>query len=307
MVVYIFIRNPHKNQHTNSRFEVFNVYVDVSSADFKRGKLFGDIMISDSLGLVPDGWGQIDKPGPGRVTLFDRHWFHAIDITNPGRLTIGNPRSGRSVPFASSMEIGMTLYATTESEDEIFEVCAHHSNDFGFKNFWNMDSKSSCQYIEVGGADGFARMHYILLKDAVDASIKVKYVGSKRKFNAELLAYYGSDFDYGDDALAASFYKASLFESYGKSLVEGDVALIRSCISVPAEGSLIIKARFTDAESRDAVFDGQCEFSSHHKDSFVKHVKKDTKHKKDTKPHKKDVKDQKDVDHLEVIVGWSRG
>ena len=164
---------------------------------------------------------------------------------------------------------------------------------FKFENFWKMDSKSSCEYIEVGGAHGFVRMHYILLKDAVDASIKVKYVGSTRKFNAELLAYYGSNFDYGADAMTTSFYKGSLFESYGKSLEEGDVLLIRSCISVPAEGSLIIEARFTDAESGDAVF-GQCEFSSHHKDSITKHIKMDSTV-------------QKDVDHLEVIVCWSRG
>jgi hypothetical protein len=168
--------------------------------------------------------------------------------------------------------------------------------------FWKMDSKSSCEYIEVGGVHGFVRMHYILLKDAVDASIKVKCVGSTRKFNGELLAYYGSNFDYGDDkfddddgadAMTTSFYKASLFESYGKSLKEGDVLLIRSCISVPAEGSLIIEVRFTDAKSGDAVF-GQCEFSSHHKDSITKHIKMDST-------------DQKDVDHLEVIVCWSRG
>jgi hypothetical protein len=114
--------------------------VDVSSANFKKGKLFGDIIISDSLGLVPDGWEELDKPGPGRITLFFKPWFDVVDITNPGRLPIGNPSSGRSVLFHSTMEIGATLYATqrkddTQSKDDIFEVCAHHSNDFKFDFF----------------------------------------------------------------------------------------------------------------------------------------------------------------------------
>ena len=265
------VRNPPKNIRT--RFEVFTIYLDITREDFKHGKLFGWIEVSDYYGLRSDGWEKLLYTGPGRVSLLSRDCCHSIKMRNNGRLKIGNPSSRHSVPFSSSMQICILLYATTENNDEFFEVCNHQS-DLDFSPFLDDESKtSSCKYLVAEGDDGHIRMHYILLKNAVDATIKVNLgTVSNRRVCGVILAYY-DEFDYGDDKLVKSFYKASLFESFDGSFKGGDVPLTRSILAVPIPGSLIIEARLTDFESGNVVLYGHCVFPSNHDGSFNNQIK----------------------------------
>nr|GEY80801.1 hypothetical protein [Tanacetum cinerariifolium] len=78
-----------------------------------------------------------------------------------------------------------------------------------------------CEFLVARGDGGHIRMHFFLLRDAVEATIKVKFgMGSNRRVYREIAAYHGES-DYGDDKLVKSFYKASLFESYDGSIREG--------------------------------------------------------------------------------------
>ncbi|GKD98069.1 hypothetical protein Tco_1381966 [Tanacetum coccineum] len=116
-------------------------------------------------------------------------------------------------------------------------------------------------------------MHFILLKDAVDATIKVKLGGiSGRRVCGEILAYY-QKCDYGDN-LVESLYKASLFESFdGCDFKDGDVLLTRSLLVVPIKGSLVIEARLTDLASGDYILQGSCVFDSHCNGIFKENIK----------------------------------
>ncbi|GKA46197.1 hypothetical protein Tco_0738993 [Tanacetum coccineum] len=266
------VGNPPKNPNIRTRFEVFTTYLhNTRDHDFKDGNLFGLIQVSDYYGLLPDGSGKQLNRGTRCVSLLSRHWRDSIEIRNNGRLEIGNP--SYSVPFSSYMKIGIVLYATTKNKDDFFEVCNHWSY-LNFSPFLEKDSESSCESLVVGGDYGHTRMHYILLRDAVDATIKVKFGRvSDRRVCGEILAYY-DQFDYGDDNLVKRFYKASLFESYDGSVLEdGDVPLTRSILAVPIKGSLIIEAHLTDFDSGDVILDGCCAFSSHCKGSFKKDIK----------------------------------
>ncbi|GKB28489.1 hypothetical protein Tco_0867890, partial [Tanacetum coccineum] len=180
---------------------------------------------------IREGWGALLNPGPGHVSLFSRDWRHSVKMNNNGRLVIGNPSSRHSVQFSSFMRICIILYATTKNEDEFFEVCKLDSH-LNFLPFLSNDSKSS-EYLVAEGDDGHMRMHFILLRDAVDATIKVKLGGvSGRSVCGKILAYYDK-FDYGEGDLVKSFYKASLFESFDNSGFEdGDVPLTRSLLAV---------------------------------------------------------------------------
>ncbi|GJT52480.1 ribonuclease H-like domain-containing protein [Tanacetum coccineum] len=267
------VTNPLKNPNIRTRFEVFTTYLHITrDHDFEDGELFGCIQVSDYYGLLPDGWGVLLDPGPGHVSLLDHDWRHYVKIQNNGRLEIGNPSSRHSVPFSSSMRICMLLYATTENEDDFFQVCNLDSH-LNFSPFLESDSEISRQYLVAEGDDGHMRMHFILLKDAVDATIKVKLGGiSGRRVCGEILAYY-QKCDYGDN-LVESLYKASLFESFdGCDFKDGDVLLTRSLLAVPIKGSLVIEARLTDLASGDYILQGSCVFDSHCNGIFKENIK----------------------------------
>ncbi|GJW72796.1 hypothetical protein Tco_0132166, partial [Tanacetum coccineum] len=199
--------------------------------DFEDGELFGCIQVSDYYGLLPDGWGVLLDPGPGH--------FHSLH------------------------RCGFVCYsATTENEDDFFQVCYLDSH-LNFSPFLESDSEISRQYLVAEGDDRHMQMHFILLKDAVDATIKVKLGGiSGRRVCGEILAYY-QKCDYGDN-LVESLYKASLFESFdGCDFKDGDVLLTRSRLAVPIKGSLVIEACLTDLASGDYILQGSCVFDSH--------------------------------------------
>nr|GEY28755.1 arginine--tRNA ligase, chloroplastic/mitochondrial [Tanacetum cinerariifolium] len=132
-------------------------------------------------------------------------------------------------------------------------------------------------------------MHFVLLWDAVDATIKVKFgMVSNRRVCGEILTYYGY-FDYGDDNLVKSFYKASLFESCNGSIREGgDVPLKRSLLDVPFSFYLIIEARLTKFKSKKVNFFCRRKFFPH-----------------------REASDQGDITYneytLNVDITWSQG
>nr|GFA41403.1 arginine--tRNA ligase, chloroplastic/mitochondrial [Tanacetum cinerariifolium] len=122
---------------------------------------------------------------------------------------------------------------------EVFTIYLHVTRDHEFKggkvcgilevsDYYGLPL-DGCEFLIGGGDDGHIRMHFVLLSDVVDATIKVKFgMGSNRRVCEETLAYYG-EFDYGDDNLVKSIYKASLFEYYDGSNSEGGDVIIVGC------------------------------------------------------------------------------
>ncbi|GJX19290.1 hypothetical protein Tco_0221967 [Tanacetum coccineum] len=218
------VPSPLKNPKIRTRFEVFTAYVYITrDPDFKDGELFGCIQVSDYYGLRPDGWGVRFDHGPGDVSLLSHDCRHCEKMQN-------NDQMG-GVPFSSSMRNCMLLYATTKDEDDFFQVC-NVDSPLDFSPFLESDSPFSREYLVAKGDDGHMRMHYILFRDAVDATIE-------------------------------SLYKASLLESFdGSGFEDGDVRLTRSVLAVPMTGSLVIEARLKNLATRDYILHGSCVFKS---------------------------------------------
>ncbi|GJU48297.1 arginine--tRNA ligase, chloroplastic/mitochondrial, partial [Tanacetum coccineum] len=219
-------------------FEPISISLNVTNDyEFKKGKMFGHVSVFDTYGLVSDSWWPSYEPDSGHISLFDRDWCNSIDVINYELLYLGNPGSRHSVPFSSSMEISME------------------------------DISSTCGAISAVSEDGHIVLHYILLKDAVDAAIKImceSFAGDLNVYG-RIIAYYGNDFDYQcDNDYQKGFYMALLYEhGLGAGAIVGDIPLRKSLLAVPNEsGSLIIEAKLMAAESGEVILDDRCEFSS---------------------------------------------
>ncbi|GKB52879.1 hypothetical protein Tco_0903632 [Tanacetum coccineum] len=229
--------------------------------------LFGKITISDTYGVLYDGWGLPDAPGRGTVTLFDCDWGDQIRVDNHGKLELGNPSSTHLVPLSSFMEISTELYATTLKEDALFPL-TRIDVQMKLTYFWEMEADTKCDMLPLKGKVGDVWMYYVLLKDAMDCAIEVTHdFKEDRKVKAEIYAYYGSDFfDTNEDPFVKNFYTALPYEDRLNSKIAGKVGedtLKRSMMDVPDKGSIVIKSRLHDYDSKEhGYLDGSCTFDA---------------------------------------------
>ncbi|GKB39533.1 hypothetical protein Tco_0884475 [Tanacetum coccineum] len=253
-----------RDQQRNSRFEMFSINPSVTpDSEIITGRLFGIIAVSDKYGLLSDGAYHLCEADFAYVPLFDLDWRHSKYILNGGDLFLGNPSSHHSVPFSSSIELRMELYVTTNMKDGCFQLCSHKSV-IQLSDFWKKKSDSMCAYLDAKGEGGSTRLHYILLKDAVDTDLKVRFKTEKirgHKVSVYIYAYYGSEFQYG--RADKDSYTPTLFQSkYPILLKDGcEICLKRSMMAVPKNGSLIIQARLIEvSESKQVILNDFWEF-----------------------------------------------
>ncbi|GJX53041.1 hypothetical protein Tco_0281410 [Tanacetum coccineum] len=198
--------------------------------------MLGQISVSDNIGLLLDAWVQTYEPECGLVALFDHDWCDPDDMVNFGYLYFGNISSRQSIPFSSYMEICMKLFVTNGEKDAVFQLYDHES-DISFSKFWEKDINSTCCAIKVAGEDGYVMMHYILLKDAVDAAIEI---------TCTTLA----------DNLKRSFYTALLYLDDPSSVSSGaKIPLMKSLLAVPnKDGCLVIEFKKDESGNEIAKF-----------------------------------------------------
>lgn len=259
MVVLIFIRDPFRN----SRFEVFSIRPFITTdLKFKAGKMFGFIAISDKYGLIPDGGSHLVEPDFAYVPLFDHEWCDPINMHDGEYICIGNTSSPNSVAFSSSVEIIMEINVTTEKK-ECFELCSSKFK-LDLLNIWGKNLDNKCCCIEVKGKDGFTEMYYMLIKDAVDAAVQIRFkTETIAKVRGQIYAYYGSDILDHCHAPNRSCYWALLFRADVPYALEGDkIPLRKSVIAVPKGAPLKIFAYFYDPDSKKVIMDDICELSS---------------------------------------------
>lgn len=258
------------------RFELFSVYIHITrDPTLRECKLFGQITISDTYGVLYDGWGLPAGPDLGTVALFDCNWDDQVDVTNHHRLYLGNPSCSKLIPLSSSMEICTELYATTVRNDGLF-VLFRRGVEMDFAKFWKKEADTKCAKAALDGLDGDVRMYYILMKDAMDCAIEVTYhfmEGGSREVYAQIYANYGNDFfKKNEDPLVKNFYTTLLYEGHFDSKIAGEVPLKKSMMAVPAKGSIMIKARLFDVDSQAGILDGYCEFIAQPGGSFKKKI-----------------------------------
>ncbi|GKC13533.1 hypothetical protein Tco_1010315 [Tanacetum coccineum] len=220
--------------------------------------MFGKITISDTYGVLYDGWGLQDAPDRGTVTLFDCDWGDQIRVDNHGKLELGNPSFTHLVPLSSFMDFCTELYATTLKDDALFPLM-RIDVQMKFAYFWEMEADTKCDMLPFKGKDGDVPMYYVLLKDAMHCAIE------------------GSDFfDTNEDPFVKNFYTALLYEDRFNSKIAGkvgEVPLKRSMMVVPANGSIVIKARLHDYDSKEhGYLDGSCTFDAQPQGVFEEEI-----------------------------------
>ncbi|GJY03311.1 arginine--tRNA ligase, chloroplastic/mitochondrial [Tanacetum coccineum] len=243
-----------------SRFELLSIRPLVTSdPKFGKGNMFGLISVSDKYGSRSDGGSHLFEPDFPYVHLFNFEWCDPIKMRNGGTVHLGNPSSHHSVPFSTSIEIRFELYVTSEKKDACFQL-SNRKFKKKLSDIWDDKSKNSkCGSYNVKGEDGRTRMHYILIKDAIDTSMEVRFkAGTHHRVHGHIFAYYGGDsFSYDCPYGIITDYKGKLFSSY---LKDGPISLERSFLAVPSDASLIIEGYLVDHDTNEVILHDCREF-----------------------------------------------
>lgn len=251
---FVFNRDPSRN----SRFELFSIRPLVIDPEFETGNMFGLISISDKYGSRSGGGSHLFEPDYPYVHLFNHEWCDPINMRNGRVIYLGNPSSHGSVPFSTSIEIRMELYVTTERKESCFQLY-NRKFKMNLSDIWDDKSNSKCGRYNVKGEDGKIRMHYILIKEAVDTAMKVSFrAGNHCRVHGDIFAYYGGNsFSYDCPRGTKDCYMALLSSSY---LEDGPISLKRSVMAVPNDASLIIEACLVDVDTNEVILSGCYEF-----------------------------------------------
>ena len=219
--------------------------------------------ISVTYGLLPDGWSRLFAGDIGHVAYFSRHWSDPLRISNEDFQFFGNPSSQHAVAFSSALEIHVGLTITTKKKKDCKDACYHiYSEKDKLSSFWKEDKKSNCDTLSYNSKDGIFEIHYILLKDAVDTTIDIRFEsrvpGLKGlKVSGHVIAYYGDGVLDEINESMQEFFKAIIFKPEGACVSTGEkLQLKRSVLSVPATGCLMIESYLKD-ESGEVIVDEQ--------------------------------------------------
>lgn len=260
MDVSIFIRDPPRN----SRFQLFSFLTRTGThlGSDKVGKVFGVISVSDKYGILSlDGESRFFEPDFAHVPLFNHKWCDPITPTDLGLVYLGN--SGHSVPVSSSIEVRMELYVA-KNEDACYQVC-NHKIEIDLLDFWDKKSESACGVLTISGMEGATHLFYILLKDAIDASLEVKFetMTPGREVRGYVIAYYGDDFLTECQCPPSVKYNyMSILFLPNHVLENGVIQLIKSLLAVPTKGSLVIRAYLEDVNSGEVIMKNSFKFKS---------------------------------------------
>ncbi|GKD29163.1 hypothetical protein Tco_1239941, partial [Tanacetum coccineum] len=248
-----YVALPVLSQNLSSRFEIFSMTIGVLDSDFKYCNLFGDIRVSDTYGVHPDKWCESDMKGCGEVPYFDHNWYDPMGIccTSFLPLPFGDPASRVSVPFSNSIKIIAHLWVSSEKKNVVYQLCNVDGDDGEIKleDFWRGKQKIKRSTFHVDGENGCVNLYHFLIKEAVDTSISLKYVGDPRPLRGYIRAYYGGGALDSCRGYNKEYYKASIFNIGPTKLVKGDLKLNKSTLAVPKNGVLMFDAFFEDVDT----------------------------------------------------------
>ncbi|GKB60314.1 hypothetical protein Tco_0916500, partial [Tanacetum coccineum] len=127
------------------------------------------------------------------------------------------------------------------------------------KKFWEEDRQVKCEYMSFRSKAGVLRIYYILLRDAIDVTMELRYVSPLPdlegfKVRRHVFAYYDGVLNEVDDT--KKMYKAIVFKTYGARVLAGaTLELNKSVLAVPANGCLMIEAFLQDVKSGEMIVD----------------------------------------------------
>ncbi|PWA60245.1 arginine--tRNA ligase, chloroplastic/mitochondrial [Artemisia annua] len=256
-----------RHKDLNPRFELFGMNVMVSHSDFRKGDVFGNVSLIDKDGLLADGRLPLDENENGHVSYFHHDWDDAIPITNNAELSFGNPTPLCSVPFSMVIEINVLLFAITAGKDQCFQIC-NCTQPIPLSKFWEDGLDFMRSTVALKSKDGCIEIDYIMLRDAVDATMSLSFVLPKDldktpHVTGQICAYYGDHvLDDCDDDTRRRF-KAILFQADDFELTVGPLELQKSVLAVPANGRLMVEAIIFDVKAEKYVLNETYELCPH--------------------------------------------
>ncbi|GJS43105.1 hypothetical protein Tco_0568148, partial [Tanacetum coccineum] len=253
--------DPRNHPHLNSRFEIFSMNVSVSSSYFDKGTIFGTISVVD-IYRSADGWVMFDEQDDCHVSYFNREWHHPVDMYNGSYIPLENPSCVHSIPFSSSIKVSVLVKATSEKKDQTYLIC-NCKTTTDLSEFWAGHSNTKCGTLRFEGKDGRILLDYVVLKDAVDTTMKLTFNRVKHvRVQGSIVACYGDDV-LGNNGFLGQ-YNAVIFEADPTKFIgykpQQELPLHKSALAVPANGSLKIKVFLQDVDSGDIIMDDMKEY-----------------------------------------------
>ncbi|GKA14073.1 arginine--tRNA ligase, chloroplastic/mitochondrial [Tanacetum coccineum] len=245
-----------KNEHLNSRFEMFSMNVSIANSYFDRGTIFGTVLVVDTHRSA-DGWVMLDEDDDGFVSYFNREWHHPVDMHNGSYIPLGNPSCFHSIPFSSSIKVEVLIKAISEKKDQSY-LLGNCMSTADFSKFWAGDSNTKCGTLKFEDDDGRILLDYVAIKDAVDTTMNLTFYRVKPvRVSGSIMAGYGDDV-LGDNGFLGQ-YNAVIFQADPSKFIgdkpQEELPLHKSALAVPANGDLKIKVFLQDAESKDIIMD----------------------------------------------------
>ncbi|GKA71975.1 arginine--tRNA ligase, chloroplastic/mitochondrial [Tanacetum coccineum] len=188
-----------------------------------------------------------------------------VDISSPEGCLLG-VKDVRKKLLASREVKDQDLHIeyVAKDEDACYQVC-NHKIEIDLSDFCDKKSESACGDLTISGEEGSTRLFYILLKDAIDASLEVKFQTKTpgRKVRGYVLGYYGDDFLIECQCPPSiKYHYMSLLFLPNHDLDVGAIQLIKSLLAVPPKGSLVITAYLEDVKSGKVIMKNSCKFKS---------------------------------------------
>ncbi|GJV32042.1 arginine--tRNA ligase, chloroplastic/mitochondrial [Tanacetum coccineum] len=245
-----------RNEHLNSRFEMFSMNVSIANSYFDRGTIFGTVLVVDTHRSA-DGWVMLDEDDDGFVSYFNREWHHPVDMHNGSYIPLGNPSCFHSIPFSSSIKVEVLVKAISEKKDQSY-LLGNCMSTADFSKFWAGDSNTKCGTLKFEDDDGRILLDYVAIKDAVDTTMNLTFYRVKPvRVSGSIMACYGDDV-LGDNGFFGQ-YNAVIFQADPSKFIgdkpQEELPLHKSALAVPANGDLKIKVFLQDAESKDIIMD----------------------------------------------------
>ncbi|GJT23046.1 hypothetical protein Tco_0892983 [Tanacetum coccineum] len=252
-----------RSKYLNSRFEIFSMTVDVADLTLDEYDIFGTVWVIDTLGARADGWTMSDENDCCFVTYFKREWHNPVGTFNGSCIPFGDPSCRRSVPVSSFVEVHVLVQVSSKNRDRYYKIC-YVPHVESFSDFWAGQGKVKSGTLQFSSNAGLVGLNYILLKEAVDASMELTFSSPSDvslQVCGSIMAYYGDGVVKDDDGTLGQL-KAVLFRTKKSELNGNQVPLEmhKSVLAVPADGCLMTEAFLMDVKTKKVIVDEMMEY-----------------------------------------------
>ncbi|GJX82455.1 arginine--tRNA ligase, chloroplastic/mitochondrial [Tanacetum coccineum] len=239
-------------KYLNSRFEIFSMNVDVADLTLDEYDIYRTVSVIDTFGTRADGWTMSDENDYCFVKYFKHEWHNPLGIFNGSCIPFGDPSCHRSVPVSSFVDVHVLVQVSSKKKDRYYKIC-YVQHVESFSDFWAGQGKAKSRTLQFESNAGLVGLNYILLKEAVDASIELTFSSTfvvSLQVCGQIIAYYGDGLVKDDGGILGQL-KAVLFRTRKSELNGNQISLEmhKSVVAVLVDGCLMIEAFLMDVKT----------------------------------------------------------